>query len=245
VLRIESEIRGIEGAVVLANLARGTQLYVAGDPSDRVFVLEQGRVKVSVIGEGGKHCVLQIVEPGQVFGEYGLVGERLRSATAEVIERSSVVMVPRDAVLHYAERNPRFWQVLVPLLGERIQHLEDQVQWVSLLEVEQRITRLLLRWAEKRGSGSESLAENHLRLSQRDLAGLIGATRETTSNALNRLRRLGCIEIRRRRIVIRSLEELERHSGAQPAFKFGPWRETTTPGSEGEGVGVRSRAARA
>ena len=243
-VRIESELRIVEGAVTLSNLARGTQLYVPGDPSDRVFVLDQGRVKISVVGPGGKHCVFQVGEVGEIFGEGALLGERTRSASAEVIERASVVMVPRDTALLYADRNPRFWQAFAPLLGRRIRHLEDQVQWVSLLEVEQRIARLLLRWVEELPPSSLPLVKNYIRLSQKDLAGLIGATRETTSNALNRLQRKGCIEIRRRRIAVRSVEELTHHGGTLPVFKFGPLRETDVPQPANETDG-RTHAARA
>lgn len=242
--RIESEIRGVEGAVTLSNLARGTELFAPGEPSDRVFILDQGRIKISVAGPGGKHCVLQVVDAGEIFGEGALLGERLRSATAEVIERSSVVMAPRDAVLLYADRNPRFWQGLTPLLGRRIRKLEDQVQWVSLLEVEQRIARLLLRWVDNLPASNAPLSNNYIRLSQKDLAGLIGATRETTSNALNRLQRRGCIEIRRRRIAIRSVEELKQHGGTLPVPKLGPLRETAAPTKPAEGD-ERTRAARA
>jgi CRP/FNR family transcriptional regulator len=215
-------------------------LYVPGDPSDHVFILDQGRVKISVVGPGGKRCVFQVVESGEIFGEGALLGERSRSATAEVIERASVVMASRDSVLQYADRNPRFWQAFAPLLGKRIQRLEDQVQWVSLLEVEQRIARLLLRWVDSLPQSAVPLAKSFIRLSQKDLAGLIGATRETTSNALNRLQRKACIEIRRRRIAVRSVEELARHGGALPLFKFGPLRE-----GPGEETDSRTRAARA
>jgi CRP/FNR family transcriptional regulator len=209
-----------------------------------VFVLDQGRVKVSIVGPGGKHCVFQVLEVGEIFGESALLGERMRTASAEVIERASVVMAPRDSVLLYADRNPRFWQAFAPLFGQRIRHLEDQVQWVSLLEVEQRIARLLLRWVEELPPSNVPLAKNYIRLSQKDLAGLIGATRETTSNALNRLQRKGCIEIRRRRIAVRSVEELARHGGTLPVFKFGPLRETDTPQPAKE-ADERTHAARA
>jgi CRP/FNR family transcriptional regulator len=206
--------------------------------------LDQGRVKISVLGPGGKHCVFQVIEAGEIFGEGALLGERTRSASAEVIERTSVVMAPRDSVMQYADRNPRFWQAFTPLLGKRIQHLEDQVQWVSLLEVEQRIARLLLRWVDGLPPSNVPLAKNFIRLSQKDLAGLIGATRETTSNALNRLQRKDCIEIRRRRIAVRSVDELARHGGALPVFKFGPLRETE-PKETSEEADALARAARA
>jgi CRP/FNR family transcriptional regulator len=142
--------------------------------------------------------------------------------------------------LQYGDRNPKFWQALAPQLGKRNQRHEDQIQRVSMLEVEQRIARLLLRWVDNLASAAP-LAKSFIRLSQKDLAGLIGATRETTSNALNRLQRKDCIEIRRRRISIRSVEELMRHGGALP--KFGPLRETIA--KEPVEADGRTRAARA
>ena len=209
-----SEILGLEGAVGLSNLDRGMRLYSPGDPSDRLFLVHSGRVKISVPGPGGKQCIFQIAGPGEVFGEGAVFGERIRRAVAEVLERASVTVIPREAVLAYAGENPEFWRSFAEVLGQRVRHLEEQVEWLSLLEVEQRIARLLLRWAgsaQENGSSGESL---QFHLSQKDLAGLVGATRETTSSSLNKLQRQGCLEIRRRCLVINSLERLAQHTGS-------------------------------
>ena len=208
-----SEILGLEGAVALSNLDRGMRLYSPGDPSDQLLLVRSGRVKISVPGSGGKQCIFQIAGPGEIFGEGGLFGERIRRAVAEVLERASVTVIPREAVLAYAGENLEFWRSFAEVLGQRVRHLEEQVESLSLLEVEQRIARLLLRWAgsaQENGSSEETL---QFRLSQKDLAGLVGATRETTSSSLNKLQRRGCLEIRRRCLVISSLEQLAQHAG--------------------------------
>ncbi|MBI1357789.1 MAG: helix-turn-helix domain-containing protein [Acidobacteria bacterium] len=203
-----SQLAQLDEAVHLGNLGRGTELYEAGDPADRVLILREGRVKTWVHGPGGKHCLFQIVEPGEIFGEEGLVGGDVRSASAEVLERSAITMVPTRAAVRFAEETPEFWTGFADLLQKRVRRLEEQLQWVSFLEVEQRIARLLLRWTQ------DELAECvELRLSQKDLAGLIGATRETTSSALNRLQRAGCIDIRRRCVAVRSYAGLRAHCG--------------------------------
>jgi CRP/FNR family transcriptional regulator len=244
VFKFESEISGLEGSVVLSNLGRGNQLYAPGDPSDRIFFVRSGRVKVYVAGPGGKNCVFRLVGPGDLFGETALLGEERRRATAEVVERASVTMVPRDAALYYAERHPEFWKSLTPILCDRIHDLEDQLEWVSLLEVEQRIARILLRWAWARGGNDSVVDKTPFRLSQKDLAGLIGATRETTSNALNRLQRKGCVEIRRRRVAVKSIQGLLQYSGLAGAPKLGPEREVSVPEADKDKK-VRSRAAQA
>lgn len=211
---IGTDLLRLDGAVNLANLGRGTQLFAPGDSCEHVFVLGAGRVKLAAYGPGGKQCLLHIVEPGEMFGEAALLGETERTAAAEVIETSSVTMIPARSILAYAEENPRFWTFFAPLLRKRIRQLEEQLQWVSFLEVEQRIAKLMIRWASgKRPNGASRSPEFHM--SQRDLAGLIGATRETTSSALNRLQRDGCIDLRRRCVAIRSLERLRERLDAE------------------------------
>ena len=208
-----SQIPRLEGAVALSNLDRGMRLYSPGDPSDRLFLLHSGRVKICVPSSGGKQCILQIVRPGEIFGEGAVFGERIRRTVAEILEQASVTAIPREAVLACAGENREFWQSFAEVLGQRVRHLEEQVEWLSLLEVEQRIARLLLRWADsaqQNGSPAETL---RFRLSQKDLAGLVGATRETTSTSLNNLRRQGCLEIRRRCLVVNSLEGLAQRAG--------------------------------
>ena len=158
---------------------------------------------------GGKQCVLRIVEPGEVFGECALFESGVRTAQAEVIEKGSVNEIPRSAAMAHAEQHPEFWAVFSQDLGRRVRELEEQIEWLTLFEVEQRIARLLLHWGKSHNDGG---AEIEIRLSQRDVAGLIGATRETTSAALNRLRRKGCIDIRRRRLVVKSTEKLSAHA---------------------------------
>ncbi len=206
---------GLRGTVSLSNIARGTTLYMPGDPADRVFVLTGGRVKISVEGSGGKHCLFHVVEAGEVFGEETLMGEETRPASAEVIEKASVTMALKVDIDRLATEQPDFWKLFAALLAGRLQNLRQHLQWVTFLEVEQRIARLILQW--ERGARSEhEQASAELQLSQRDLAGLVGATRETTSGALNRLQRAGCIELRRRRIIVKSVESLLARSGNLP-----------------------------
>jgi len=205
-----AELAQLEGAVTLSNLSRGTQLYAYGDPADRVFAVKSGRVKTFVQGPGGKDCLFHIVEPGEIFGENALMGDRVRQSDAEVLERASISMIPTRSVMRYVERRPEFWLSLAPLLRRRMRDLEQQVQWVSFLEVEQRIARLVLRWAHSAGPHGGSL---RFEISQRDLAAMVGATRETASSALNRLQREGCIEIRRRQVILLSIDKLTRRAG--------------------------------
>ena len=186
-------------------IKRGTRVFSPGDTADRLFYLYSGRVKLSVSSTGGKQCVLRIIEPGQLFGECALFEDPVRKAEAEVIEKAAVGVISREAAMAHAEDHPEFWALFSQDLGRRVRELEEQVQWLTLLEVEQRIASLLLQWEKIHHHGA---SEVEMRLSQRDVAGLVGSTRETTSAALNRLRRKGCVDIRRRCVVVKSVELL-------------------------------------
>lgn len=209
-MSVGTRIQRLDGAITLSNLGRGARLYSPGDFADQVFYLQSGRVKIGVSGPGGKNCLFHVVEPGEIFGESALLGESIRTASAEVLERAAVVMAPAKEAIAYARKRPEFWVELAPLLADRMRSLEEQIQWVSFLEVEQRIARVILRWLEGRARDGES---HEFRLSQRDLAGMIGATRETTSSALNRLQRDGCIRLRRRCVTVESADRLRQHVG--------------------------------
>jgi len=236
---VVGELAKLPGSVNLSNLGPGTRLYDPGDASDHVYLLRSGYVKLYRLGRGGKHCIFGVVEEGQLFGEGALLGEKQRRAVAEVLEKASVTMIPREAVAAYVAEHPAFWQVFAPFLGRKIQLLEEQLQWLCFLDVEQRLARLLLQWAEsaRRPAGAEG--EPQIRLSQKELAGLVGATRETTSSALNRLQRAGCLEIGRRRLMIRSIEKLAQFANAG-AIGEG---EEAAPGSDDGTPAAGSAAA--
>jgi CRP/FNR family transcriptional regulator, cyclic AMP receptor protein len=208
IAELAAELTSLDEAVHVGNLGRGAELYTAGEPADRVYVLRSGSAKTSIDGPGGKHCLFQIVEAGEVFGEEGVLGQGVRSSSAMILDTASITMLPTRAVRGWLDRRPEAWAALVALLQQRVRGLEEQLQWVSFLEVEQRVARLLLRWTRRQPTDGVEL-----HLSQRDLAGLIGATRETTSSALNRLQRDGCIDIRRRCVAVRSHALLRRHAG--------------------------------
>ena len=194
-------------------IKRGTRVFSPGEVSDRLFFLHSGRVKISVSAGGGKQCVFRIVEPGQVFGECALFDYPVRNAEAEVIEKAAVSVISRETAMAHAEKHPEFWALFSQDLGRRVRELERQVQWLTLLEVEQRIASLLLQWGK---AHKLDPANYEIHLSQRDVAGLIGATRETTSAALNRLRRKGCVDIRRRCVVVKSVEMLQAYATPTP-----------------------------
>jgi CRP/FNR family transcriptional regulator len=212
-------------AQVIKSLGLGKLVYQPGEPSDSIFLVQRGQIKISIVGPGGKHCILDILNPGSIFGEGSLAGEAVRQTVAEVVVEAALVIIPAGEVLTYAKDNPAFWRWLASHQAARVQRMERQLRWLCLLEVEQRLAELLLDWASQEKTALLAGEPVTFVLRQKDLAGLVGATRETTSAALNRLRRDRCIEIHRRQVTVLSTERLAAHAGpASPKLSLGARR---------------------
>jgi CRP/FNR family transcriptional regulator len=209
---LELERLAHQGAVT-----RGGFVYVPGDPSDQVYFLRSGRLKVARTAPGGKEWILHLVEPGEIFGELSLAGEDTRRNAAEALEDIVFCSIRREPFLALAGRRPTVGLRMLRLVGERRRLMEARVEGVLFAGVQERLLELLLDMGRRYGvAGPEGLALR-VQLSQKEIAHLIGSTRETTSSTLNQLRRDGLIFIQRRRLVIRNLDRIEQILKGAPA----------------------------
>jgi len=232
------ELARLEGATERPSSRRGTVVYSPGEASESVFLLKSGKVKLVHVGPGAKRLIAHLVGPGEIFGEAALIGESHRGHSAEVLESASLWVIPRRALLEWLRSHPEAWRALAAVLAQRLRGLQWAVERLLFWEVEQRVVRLLMALAEQFGEASPDGIELNIELSQKELAHLIGSTRETTSSALNHLRRQGLIQIRRRRLCIRSLADLARVAPPALPPKRPPKREKAAGA-----VAVRSAAA--
>jgi CRP-like cAMP-binding protein len=167
--------------------------------------LESGLVKIHKRGDEGKEIILQIVGPGELFGEQALGMENTRAAAAEVLHEGVIHVIPRDIFLRFCDSRPEIWRQLAELLVVRKRHLEKKIELLCLRDVEYRILYYLAELAATFGTRADG-QEYSIPLSQGELASLIGATRETTSTTLNALARRGLVKLGRRQLVLASLD---------------------------------------
>ncbi len=173
-------------------------------------------VKIAADGGNGRECVLHIVQPGEYFGESAILGDESRRHDAHVLEAATVFSIPADSVSAHITRRPDIWSRAAPMLCSRLKRIEERLLWVTFLDVKQRVARLLLSLFR------DNPDRRVLFVTQKDLAGMISATRETTSSALGLLQREGCIRTERRRITIISAVKLESQAGCLPPGKQEP-----------------------
>jgi CRP-like cAMP-binding protein len=202
---VRSEFINLDGVTKFSPNRRFATIFSEGSPSDSLFFLETGLVKIFKRGPDNKEIILQIVLPDDVFGEQALTGELSRSVAAEVLQDGVIYVIPRNHFLHAAESKAELWREMSLFLASRKRHLEKKIELLCMRDVEYRILYFLAELARSLGTRSGS-TEFSIPLSQGELASLIGATRETTSTTLNHLSRRGVIRLGRRQLIVPSIE---------------------------------------
>ena len=201
---VRAELLPLETVTRFSPNRRFVTLYSEGDPAENVFFLESGLVKLYKRNNEGKEIIVQIVSPGELFGEQGLEENATRTVSAEILHEGVLHSIPRSTFIQFCNQIPDHWQAFSHLLIQRKRELEKKIELLCLQDVEYRILYYL---AELAGMfGVKNGQEFSVPLSQGELASLIGATRETTSTTLNTLARKGLIRLGRRQVILSSID---------------------------------------
>lgn len=202
---VRSELINLDGVTKFSPNRRFATVYSEGGPADTLFFLESGLVKILKRGDDNKEIILQIVSPGELFGEQALGNEPARAMAAEVLQEGVIYVIPRDIFLRLCDDHPPLWREISDLLTVRKRQLEKKIELLCLRDVEYRILYYMADLAKTFGARSNG-SEYSIPLSQGELASLIGATRETTSTTLNALARRGVIRLGRRQLIVPSID---------------------------------------
>ena len=166
-------------------------IYSQGDPSESIFYIRNGRVKLHVVSEHGKEAVMAIMEAGQFFGEGCLNGNTARFATAVSLGDSEIVSISKHAMREALENEPSFAQLFVTYLITRTSRVEEDLIDQLFNSSERRLARLLLLLAHFGKEGAPTPID--IDINQETLAEMIGTTRSRVSFFMNKFRKLGFI----------------------------------------------------
>jgi CRP/FNR family transcriptional regulator, cyclic AMP receptor protein len=205
---IRQHLLPMEGVTKLAHCRRFTILYASGSPADSTFFLDSGLVKISRPIPQGKELLVSIVHPGELFGEQSILLGGPRRSSAEVLHESTIYVIPKELFLRFSQEQPEVWRLMAELTARREMVVEDRLEMVLAHDVRERILLSLADLAEVLGTCDEEGSGQSIPISQVELASMVGATRETTSSALNALARRGLVTLGRRRMVVSSPERL-------------------------------------
>ena len=191
---------------------RGEFIYMPGDRADLVYILKRGRVKLSVLSESGKEIAIDIIQSGEIFGEFALVDESQRSNMTQALDDALMWVFSKHDFTKLLTSLPMLALSYIKLVGDRRRRMEKKLSDITSKPVSGRICELLHELATS-CTEVENVSSDHIvPLTHQDVASLIGAARQTTTTVLNDLERRGIIELGRGWIRVKCLKDLQTYS---------------------------------
>lgn len=193
---------------------RGEFVYMPGDTAETVYVIRKGRIKLSVLSESGKEFAIDIIQPGEIFGEFALVDDSARSNMAQALDDVQMWVFRKRDFIRFLETHPRLAMNYIRLVGGRRRRMEKKLSDITTKDVAARVCELLHELSTSAAPTPRAIPESLVPLTHQDVASLIGASRQTTTTVLNDLERRGIIELGRGWIRVLQIKELQVYVGS-------------------------------
>ncbi len=191
---LEPEVRQPLAALIRVRSYSARQFVVwEGQAGGTLFLSLSGFFKAVTTGNDGKEMLLSVMGPGEVFGELSVLDGQPRSASVIAIEPGELACVDRPALLELMAKSPSLAVGLIEVLARRVRSLTKRFETLSCQEVPERLAQTLLLLAEKHGQRAGVHVRIPVRLSQQDLASMVGATRESVNKQLRKWTRTGMV----------------------------------------------------
>lgn len=183
--------------------ARNEVLVREGDPSDSLHLVEEGRLAVRVDTAAGDTALLNVIGPADWFGELSLLGsgDPMRTATVVALEPATTRSLTTAAFAELRQRHPASGELLLTLLARRVEELSSRLVEVMYDSLDRRVHRRLLDLVRVYGDGHATRPVT-VPLTQEQLAALVGGTRPSVNEVLQKLARQGVVELGRGRVVV-------------------------------------------
>ncbi|MBV8151305.1 MAG: Crp/Fnr family transcriptional regulator [Candidatus Eremiobacteraeota bacterium] len=180
-----------------------------GDPGDRFYIILDGSVAVTRIASDGRETILSILKVNDFFGEMSLFDSSLRSASIKTLTDVTVGVIEEKEFLELLERNPRIGRYLVIALSQRLRAANQLIAATTSQDIRARLASLLLNLTQSFGEQVENGTRITLRLTNQEMANMIGTTRETVNRTLNRFWDERLIDMRTSHVVVVEPEKLK------------------------------------
>ena len=165
----------------LTSLRRGASLFSKGDPGTSLYVLISGAVKISVSSPDGRNAILNLIGPGEVFGEIGVLDGKARTTDGTANTNCEIFVIDRREFLPFVRSQPALAMKFIELLCARVRWTSDQVEQVILQDLPGRLASALLGLTERRklDPASQTIA-----ITQQEISEMVGMTRESINKQL-------------------------------------------------------------
>jgi CRP/FNR family transcriptional regulator len=189
----EEELQRLASRSEMVICKKNTTFYFAHEQSDSIYLVKQGRVKLTRTSAEGREVILDILAPGEIFGELAVTGEEIRTHSAVAVDDVMVCIITRQEFEDLLKRHPEMALRVLKLVGLRRRELEMRLEDLIYQPVANRLVLTLL-WQARRHGTRQADGIISLPLSQKDLAHLVGASREAVADQIAEFKKAGLLE---------------------------------------------------
>jgi CRP/FNR family cyclic AMP-dependent transcriptional regulator len=205
----EAELDELLKFAKLRRARAGEVLFQKGDPGDGLLAILKGRIRISTLSEEGKEVVLNILGPGELFGEIALIDGKERSADASVMENAELVVIDARDFTPFLAARPELATRLLVFLCQRIRWVSNLYEDAIFRHLPARLAKHLLWLSTSFGTRTDAGTRINIKLSQQDLGNLMGTTRESVNKQMRQWTTDGLITVDRGYITVHDADALE------------------------------------
>lgn len=203
----ERVIDGLGKVAITRTFKKHERIFSQGDKGDALYCVSAGRVRIEALGDTGQEVFLNIIEPGESFGEIAVIDSLPRTAGALAMDRTTLVLIRRPDLLRELKHEPALALHLLRLFCQRIRWTSDLVEESAFLTPPARLAKRLLSLAMLHGQYTARGIE--LRISQTELAKFLGMSRQMVNEKLQVWKAMGWLSISRGRLLILDIDALK------------------------------------
>lgn len=205
----EQTLDGLRQQMRARKLAKAELLFNAGDPSDSMYLVQRGRIKIWTVSAAGAEVTLNVLGPGTVFGEIGLLDGSERTAGASALDAVELLAISRSAFDNALDRDPQLARNVISFLCERLRWVSARMEDSALRSAPERLARMLNHLVNDYGIETNEGMQLSINLTQGELARWTHMSRESLNKILNRWSDEGLLQQSRGKITVQDQERIE------------------------------------
>jgi CRP-like cAMP-binding protein len=191
---------------------RGHVIFAEGEPGDRLYIIQSGKVKLGRKSPDGRENLLAIMGPADMFGELSIFDPGPRTSTATTVTEVRALAMDRTALREWIGKRPEIAEQLLRVLARRLRRTNNMLAELIFTDVPGRVARALLQFAQRFGSQEAGLLRVTHDLTQEEIAQFVGASRETVNKALADFAHRGWLRLEGKSVLILDPERLARRA---------------------------------
>lgn len=205
---VDKHLFEIYGLLEKRHYRSGRTLFFQGEEGQSVYFLRKGKIKALKSNLAGEEQILEILQPGDVFGEVVLFGIEEYPATTVAMEDADVLLLSRSKFKSYFKKNPDIAWGMLQEMAQKLRNAQSKIENLGLRDTKGRVAILLIDLLYKFGDDTKN--ELSLNLNRQEMASLIGTTRETVSRTLSEFKAEGLVDINANKVLIKDLAGLKK-----------------------------------